>query len=167
MPEGVFAYETGDGTRYRFNAAGTSRRSFTTPEQALKAKGRFEERRGRGEIAVGLMRFDVAWARYLEYKRPRMTAGSYENLERDGRKHILPFFAERSLRTIDGAVVDDWFAPLAEEVADEQRAAKTVNNWRAHLSAFFEWCQARGRTIPVVINPCEFVEPLPVRESRR
>jgi hypothetical protein len=49
----VFSYETTAGTRYRFNAGGTTRRGFKTPEAALIEKGRFEERRGRGQVAIG------------------------------------------------------------------------------------------------------------------
>src|SRR5688572_29242220 len=41
LPEGVFAYESAAGTRYRFNAGGTSRRGFKTPEAALIETGRF------------------------------------------------------------------------------------------------------------------------------
>src|SRR4051794_22731669 len=59
LPEGVFGYETRAGRRYRFNAGGTTRRGFKTPEAALIEKGRFEERRGRGEVAIGRMRFEA------------------------------------------------------------------------------------------------------------
>ena len=164
LPEGVFAYATGAGTRYRFNAGGTTRRGFKTPEAALIAKGGFEERRGRGEVAIGRMWFELTWERYLAYKRPRISDGAYENLERDGRNHIVPFFAERQLQAVDGTVVERWMQKFADDVEDERIAPKTVNNWRAHLSAFFEWCRSRP-DIPVVGNPCEFVEPLPVREE--
>src|SRR4051812_7443116 len=156
LPEGVFAYGTRAGTRFRFNAGGTTRRGFTTPEAALIEKGRFEERRERGQVAIGRVRFEPAWERYLAYKRPRISDGAYENLERDGRNHILPFFGERQLQTVDGTVVETWMDQFTDDVEDGTRAAKTVNNWRAHLSAFFAWCRARP-DIPVVANPCEFV----------
>jgi hypothetical protein len=112
LPEGVFAYETAKRTRYRFNSHRTSRRGFTTPEKALKAKGRFEERYGRGEVAVGRMSFEPTWNRYLADKKPRITSGSYENLERDGRNNILPFFALRQLQAIDTSAVEEWMEPV-------------------------------------------------------
>jgi integrase len=164
LPEGVFAYETGAGTRYRFNAGGTTPRGFKTPEAALIEKGRFEERRNRGQVAIGRTRFEPTWERYLAYKRPRISEGAYDNLERDGRNHILPFFGTRQLQAVDGTVVETWMEQFTEDVEDGKRAPKTVNNWRAHVSAFFEWCRSRP-DIPVVSNPCEFVEPLPVREE--
>ena len=107
------------------------------------------------------MRFEPTWERYLAYKRPRISDGAYENLERDGRNHILPFFGDRQLQAVDGTVVEKWMQQFADDVEDEKIAPKTVNNWRAHLSAFFEWCRSRP-DIPVVSNPCQFVEPLPV-----
>src|SRR3954453_7364289 len=134
LPEGVFSYETTAGTRYRFNAGGTTRRGFKTPEAALIEKGRFEERRGRGQVAIGRARYAPTWERYLAYKRPRISEGAYENLERDGRNHILPFFGDRQLQAIDGTVNETWMDQFGDDVEAGRRAAKTVNNWRAHLS---------------------------------
>jgi integrase len=165
LPDGVFAYPTSDGERYRFNAGGTGRRGFKTPEEALKAKGRFEERLGRGEVAIGRMHFEVAWPRYLTYKHPRISDGAYENLDRDGRLHILPFFTGRPLPAINDALIEAWMEHVAATtVRGRPVSPKTVNNWRAQLHGFFEWCRSRSE-IPVVANPCEFVEPLTVDEE--
>ncbi len=87
-------------------------------------------------MAIGRARFEPTWERYLAYKRPRISEGAYENLERDGLNHILPFFGARQLQAIDGTVVEGWMDPFTGGVEDGKRASKTVNNWRAHLSAF-------------------------------
>jgi integrase len=166
LPEGVFAYATGAGTRYRYNAAGTTHRGFRTPEEALKDKGAFLLQHARGEVVVGRMYFEVAWARYLTYKDGRISDGAHENLERDGRLHILPFFTGRGLQAIDGALVEKWVQRAGQTVYGKHRTPvgpKTVNNWRTQLHGFFEWCRSRP-DIPVVLNPCEFVEPLTVDE---
>lgn len=167
LPEGVFAYATADGSRYRYNAAGTTRRGFATPEAALQDKGRFLLQHARGEVAVGRMHFEVAWARYLTYKHPRISDGAFENLERDGRLHILPFFSGRALQAINDGLVEEWMEQAAATLVGYAKtpvAAKTVNNWRAQLHGFFEFCRSRGE-IPVVTNPCEFVEPLTVEQE--
>src|SRR3954447_8411698 len=124
LPEGVFSYQTTAGTRYRFNAGGTTRRGFKTPEAALIEKGRFEERRGRGQVAIGRARFAPTWERYLAYKRPRISEGAYENLERDGRNHILPCFGDRQLQAIDGTVIETWMDQFGDDVEAGRRAAK-------------------------------------------
>jgi integrase len=86
LPDGVFAYPTSDGERYRFNAGGT-------------------------------------------------------------------------------ALIEAWMEHVAATtVRGRPVSPKTVNNWRAQLHGFFEWCRSRSE-IPVVANPCEFVEPLTVDEE--
>ena len=119
------------GTRYDWSKIADMNRNsvdlvpcFATPEAALIEKGRFEERRGRGEVAIGRMRFEPSWERYLAYKRPRISDGAYENLERDGRNHILPFFARATAAAVDGTVVERWMQQFADDVEDERIAPR-------------------------------------------
>ena len=63
-----------------------------TREQALIAKGLWEDRMQRGAVAIGRERFEQFWPRYLRHAKGEMTQGSWEDVRAHGTKRLLPFF---------------------------------------------------------------------------
>jgi hypothetical protein len=112
--DGVYAYETRAGTRYRFvfrqsDGALSTRRGFTSQRAAATARRRLVESIERGEVKVARETFESFWLRVLEEKRPYMTDGSAEDFEAHGRKRLLPSLGDpaRPHRQAGGAWLDD------------------------------------------------------------
>jgi hypothetical protein len=92
--DGIYAYETRDGTRYRCvfrQSDGTlsTRRGFTSRRAAATARRRLVESIERGEVKVARETFETFWLRLLEERRPYMTKG-FRLLARAGSALSLP-----------------------------------------------------------------------------
>jgi hypothetical protein len=147
LPEGVFAYETAAGTRYRFNAGGTSRRGFKTPEAALIEKGplrRAETPRSGGDRARAVRTHLGALSGVQATAHQRRCLR--QSRARRPQPHP-PFFAERQLQTVDGTVVERWLQEIVDEVDRERVAPKTDNNG-AHIYRRSSNGAARAPTSP-------------------
>jgi hypothetical protein len=87
--DGVYAYATRAGTRYRFvfrqsDGALSTRRGFTSRRAAATARRRLVESIERDEVKVARETFESFWLRVLEEKRPYMTEGRPRTSRRTG-----------------------------------------------------------------------------------
>jgi hypothetical protein len=167
--DGVFPYETKQGTRYGFKfrqSDGTSstRRGFTSRRAARAAKRELEESIRRGEVKVARGWFQAFWNRFLAERKPYLTRGTYENYKVQGDKRLLPYLGPKRLSAIDEDLLrDEWWADMVELVEAGELAPKTVNNTRTCLSVALGEA-VRRKLLPS--NPCESIKPLPVEKGR-
>lgn len=85
------------------------------------------------------MRFDVAWALYLEHLRTTTgTANHYDN-ESIGRIWLLPSLQGKKLSRIR---LDD-LQDIINSAADKGRAFRTCANIRAKISGLYSYCEKR------------------------
>ena len=162
--DGIYAYETRAGTRFRFvfrQSDGTlsTRRGFTSRRAAATARRRLVESIERGEVKVARETFEAFWLRLLEEKRPYMTKGSAEDFEAHGRKRLLPSLGAVPLARVDEQLVRRWMDEMVALVESGELAPKTVNNARTCLSVALNEAQRRGL---LSRNPCTGVPALPV-----
>jgi integrase len=165
--DGIYPYSTKKGVRWRFvfrQSDGTmsSRRGFTSPRAAARARERLNESIRRGEVKVARKSFADFWELVLAQKRRYVTAGSYEDFATHGRKRLLPFFGSVNVSAIDEDLVRDWLGTMSELVEEGELAPKTVNNARTCLSVALKEAYRRGL---VPRNPCEAVPPLPAHRQ--
>ena len=165
--DGVYAYETGDGIRFRFSfrqSDGTlsTRRGYTSRRAAVKARRRLVEAIERGEIKAARETFGEFWARYLEERRPYLTSGTLIDYESHGRKRLLPTFGSTPLVRIDEAAVRRWMRGLTAHTEAAGLSRKTVNNARTILTVALNEAVRQG-LIPR--NPCLGVPALPVERQ--
>jgi hypothetical protein len=161
--DGIYAYETRRGTRWRFTfrqSDGTmsSRRGFTSRKDAADAKRQLLEGIRRGEVRVSREMFETFWHRVLREKRPFMTAGSYQDFATHGRKRLIPFFGDDRFSAIDEDRVRDWLDTMVELIDAGELAPKTVNNARTYLSVVLNEAARRGH---LARNPCDSIPQLP------
>jgi hypothetical protein len=164
---GVYAYETTDGTRWRFvfrqsDGRLTSRRGFTSRSAAAAARATAVEEVRRGDVRATRDTFGEFWLKVLEAKRPYVTAGTLQDYATHGRKRLLPWFGALKLTVVDEDRVRAWLTEMAELVADGELSAKTVNNARTCLSMTLGEA-ARRRHVPQ--NLCRWVPELPVERT--
>ena len=162
--DGIYAYETTAGTRWRFvfrqsDGKASTRRGFTSRAAAATARRRLVESISRGEVKVARETFGAFWARMLEQRRPYLTTGSFADFEAHGRTRLLPTFATVPLTRIDEDLVRAWLATMAGLVDAGDIAAKTINNARTCLSVALNDACRRGL---IARNPCAAVPPLPL-----
>jgi hypothetical protein len=162
--DGIYAYETRAGTRFRFvfrqsDGALSTRRGFTSRRAAATARRRLVESIERGEVKVARETFETFWLRLLEEKRPYMTKGSAEDFQAHGRKRLLPSLGVVPLARVDEQLVRRWMDEMVALVESGELAPKTVNNARTCLSVALNEAQRRGL---LSRNPCTGVPALPV-----
>jgi integrase len=162
--DGIYAYETRAGTRFRFvfrqsDGRLSTRRGFTSRRAAATARRRLVESIERGEVKVARVTFETFWLRLLEQKRPYMTNGSAEDFRAHGRKRLLPSLGAVPLARVDEQVVRRWMDEMVALVESGELAPKTVNNARTCLSVALNEAQRRGL---LSRNPCSGVPALPV-----
>ena len=165
--DGVYAYETTEGTRWRYvyrqsDGRLTSRRGFTSRAAAASARVTAVDQVRRGEVRVSRDTFGEFWAKVLEAKRPYVTAGMLQDYTTQGRKRLLPWFGDLHLAAIDEDKVREWLAEMAELVAEGELSAKTVNNARTCLSMTLGEALRRRH---ITQNPCRYVPELPVERT--
>ena len=162
--DGIYAYETRGGIRFRFvfrQSDGTlsTRRGFTSRRAAATARRRLVESIERGEVKVARETFETFWLRLLDERRPYMTKGSFEDFATHGRKRLLPSLGATPLARIDEQLVRRWMDEMVALVEAGELAPKTVNNARTCLSVALNEAQRRGL---LSRNPCAAVAALPV-----
>ncbi|UCD76077.1 MAG: site-specific integrase [Phycisphaerales bacterium] len=89
-----------------------------------------------------------------EYLRELETCGRNRKYRYNICKRLEKAIADRSWEVVADCTPQSIRDHLGELIADG-RTAKTVNQHRADLSAFFRWCVQRGR---LAANPCDAVE---------
>ena len=162
--DGIYAYDTRAGIRYRFvfrqsDGALSSRRGFTSRRAAATARRRLVESIERGELKVARETFEEFWQRLLEERRPYLTKGSFEDFDAHGRKRLLPSLGATPLARVDEPLVRRWIAEMVRRVEAGELAPKTVNNARTCLSVALNEACRRGL---LNRNPCAGVPALPV-----
>jgi integrase len=164
--DGVYAYETKAGTRYRFvfwqsDGSQSNRRGFTSRRAAAKARRRLIESIERGEVKVARETFRTFWTTFLDERRAYLTKGSIADLESHARKRLLPAFGELQLARLDETAVRRWMAEMVKDVDAGRVSAKTINARTCLSVALNEACR-RGL---VPRNPCTNVRALPVERT--
>jgi hypothetical protein len=162
--DGIYAYETRAGTRWRFvYRQSTARRHRGEASRAdrlpLPRAGVWWSRSSGGEVKAAREMFGDYWTQLLDARRPYLTAGSFADFETHGRKRLLPTFASVPLARIDEDLVRTWFAAMAAQVEAHEVSAKPINNARTALSVALNDALRRGL---ILRNPCAAVAPLPV-----
>lgn len=165
---GVYAYATTAGARWRLlyrqsDGTLTTRRGFETRAAAVAARAAAIDAVRRGQLkVVSPATFAECWSKFLELKRPYVTAGTLQDYDTHGRKRLLPWFGELPIAAIDEDRVRDWLDEMLELVADGELSPKTVNNARTCLSMTLGEAVRRGQ---LAHNACRQVPGLP--EERR
>lgn len=165
--DGVYAYATTQGLRYRFvfrqsDGSLSSRRGFASRSAAVTARRRHLESIDRGETTVCREDFESFWNRFVSDRRAYLTAGSHLDLTTRGRKRLVPFFGGDQLSSIDPDRVREWLAVMVKLVDAGELSPKTVNNARTCLSVAFNEAVRRGL---LSRNPCAGVPALPLERT--
>ena len=162
---GVYAYETGDGTRWRFvfrqsDGRLTSRRG-SRPAARRWLPARSPSRRcGAARCARRGDTFGEFWAKVLEAKRPYVTAGHAAGLHDAGRKRLLPWFGSLKLAAVDEDRIRD-VARRDGRARRRRRSERQDGQQRAHVSV-----DDARRSRPPAAHLAESV-PLGARAARR
>ena len=122
------------------------------PDRALKA------------LAVGEQdeRLTVAqlWAKFFEWKGPRLTPRTRTDYARDYANYIETWFGHRAAELVDEADVQEWVEHMAKTLAP-----KTVGDKHMLLHSMYDFGRARSRRL-VSHNPCKETE-MPERGKRK
>ena len=166
---GVYRYETGAGTRWRYvvrrsDGSMTSKRGFSSETAARNARRRAVEKTERREVIHTTQTFGGWWAQWLAARRPYLEPNAWRAYEVDGRKRLLPEFADVRLDRLDLAQVRSWMADQAERVEAGDVAAKTVNN---ALGTLVVCLNAAVRDRVIASNPALGVQRLPPAHIER
>lgn len=93
------------------------------------------------------MRFEKAWAIYLEHIKNNTGTANYYDNESIGRVWILPALEGKKLSRVR---LDDMQA-IVTKAADMGRAHKTCSNIRSKMSSFYIWAKKRKWDVDVEI----------------
>jgi len=164
---GVYAYDTSEGTRWRFafrqsDRRLTTRRGFASRRAATIARNTAVEEVRRGEVIVHRDTFRAFWDQLLTDKPPYVTAGTLQDYTTHGRRRLLPWFGDLRLTAIDADRIRDWLADMADLVDDGELKPDTVNNARTCLSMTLGEAVRRRH---LTQNPCRYVPELPVERA--
>jgi integrase len=159
----VYAYETAQGTRWRYmfrrtDGKQTSKRGFTSERAAREALRRPLEQIERGEIRHTDQTFGAWWERWLRRRRPYLEPNAYRAYEVDGRLRLRPAFGQVRLDRLEVEQVRAWMESQAEAVESGEVAAKTVNN---ALGALVVCLNAAVKDRVIATNPALGVDRLP------
>jgi integrase len=160
---GVYAYETAQGTRWRYvfrrtDGKQSSKRGFTSQRAARDALRRLLEQIERGEIRHTDETFGAWWQRWLRRRKPYLEPNAWRAYDVDGRLRLLPAFADVRLERLDFERVRGWMEEQADAVEAGDVAAKTVNN---ALGALVVCLNAAVKDRVIASNPAAGVERLP------
>jgi len=166
---GVYSYATREGTRWRFvvrrsDGSQTSKRGFTSQRAAADARRRLVEQVERREVVHTTETFGRHWERWLTRRRPYLEDGTWAGYEINGRKRLLPAFANTRLGALSVDDVRAFLAEQAEAVEAGEVAAKTVNNALVTLVVCLNDAVEDGL---IVANPALRVERLPAAHIER
>ena len=166
---GVYSYPTRDGTRWRFvvrrsDGTQTSKRGFTSQRAAAGARRRLVEQVERREVVHTTETFGRYWERWLARRRPYLEEGTWSGYDVNGRKRLLPAFAEKRLSALSVDDIRTFVAEQADAVEAGELAAKTVNNSLVTLVVCLNDAVEDGL---IVANPALRVERLPAGHIER
>jgi hypothetical protein len=110
---GVYSYATKQGRRWYFkfrdsNGVQTTKRGFTSARAATDAKRRLTERIERGEVRHTKETFGEFWERWLIRRKPYLEPNTWRGYDVDGRKRLLPAFADVPLGRMSAEQVHEW-----------------------------------------------------------
>jgi integrase len=165
----VYAYRTASGPRWRYvvrrsDGTQTTKRGFLSEKAARDARRRVVEQIERGEVRHTKETFEQYWARWIERRRPYLEANTWRAYDVDGRLRLLPALGPVPLGRIGVEDVRGLVAKLAEQVAAEEVAAKTVNNTLGTLVVCLNSALEDGL---IATNPAMRVERLPAAHIER
>jgi integrase len=160
---GVYPYRTAKGTRWRFlyrtpDGRQTSKRGFENATSARAAHRRTVEQIERGEMLYADETFGSWWETWIRRRRPYLEPNAWRAYDVDGRKRLLPAFANTSLDRLDGDQIRGWMDEQAEAVEAQEVAAKTINNT---LGTLVVCLNAAVKDRLIANNPALGVERLP------
>src|SRR6266536_3968112 len=117
--DGIYPYETAQGTRYYFkfrDARGKSstRRGFTSRRAAKRAREALRGKVHRGELRVSRATFGGYWRTWLARRRPFLQDGAWQDYRRHGELRLLPHLADERLTALTATGLTDWLVELAE-----------------------------------------------------
>ena len=166
---GVYAYRTASGPRWRYvvrrsDGTQTTKRGFLSEKAARDARRRVVEQIERGEVRHTKETFEQYWSRWIERRRPYLEANTWRAYEVDGRYRLLPVLGPIPLGRIGVEDVRGLVAELADQVAAEEVAAKTVNNTLGTLVVCLNAAVEDGL---IATNPAMRVERLPAAHIER
>lgn len=167
--DGVYAYRTASGPRWRYvvrrsDGTQTTKRGFLSEKAARDARRRVVEQIERGEVRHTKETFEQYWGRWIERRRPYLEANTWRAYDVDGRLRLLPALGPVPLGRIGVEDVRGLVARLAEQVAAEEVAAKTVNNTLGTLVVCLNAALEDGL---IATNPAMRVERLPAAHIER
>lgn len=162
----IYAYETRQGTRYRFtfrNAAGkqSTRRGFTSRTAARKERERLMGSVHRGQLRVSRETLAEWWERWLAQRRPYLEPGSWGDYRRHGEVRILPQLGDRKLTSLTAPELRAWLVELSQS---GRWAPKTLNNALKALVVCLNHAVADGL---ITANPASYVAALPLGHLER
>lgn len=164
--EGVYAYETRHGTRWRYvfrdaDRRLSSRRGFTSADEAGAAcRERIAASRAGERLASGLT-FGEFWTRLLENKRPYLTPGTLEDLATHGRKRLLP----ASEMTGSPTSTRTGCAPGSATWSNGSTPASSRPRRSTMRARACPWRSAKPYDGLMPSNPCAHVRQLPVERQ--
>lgn len=166
---GVYSYSTRDGVRWRFvvrrsDGSQTSKRGFVSQRAAADARRRLVEQVERREVVHTTETFARYWERWLSRRRPYLEEGTWTGYEINGRKRLLPAFADKRLGALSVDDVRAFVSEQADAVQAGDLAAKTVNNTLVTLVVCLNDAVEDGL---IVANPALRVERLPAAHIER
>jgi integrase len=167
--EGVYAYRTTSGPRWRYvvrrsDGTQTTKRGFLSEKAARDARRRVVEQVERGEVRHTKDTFEQYWARWIERRRPYLEANTWRAYDVDGRHRLLPALGPVPLGRIGVEDVRGLISKLAEQVGAEEVAAKTVNNTLGTLVVCLNAALEDGL---IATNPAMRVQRLPAAHIER
>jgi integrase len=148
----------------RSDGTQTTKRGFLSEKAARDARRRVVEQIERGEVRHTKETFEQYWSRWIERRRPYLEANTWRAYEVDGRYRLLPVLGLIPLGRIGVEDVRGLVAELADQVAAEEVAAKTVNNTLGTLVVCLNAAVEDGL---IATNPAMRVGRLPAAHIER
>jgi len=163
--DGIYAYETRQGTRYYFkyrksDGRSATRRGFSSPRAARRERERVVVSAAMGEQTSTTETFGEFFDTWLHNRRPYLEPGTYTGYEIQGRKQ-LAVFRPIKLTKLSTAAVESW---LARSVEEGRYAPKTINNALTVLVACLNDAFRQGK---LARNPAAGVRRLPSAHVER
>ena len=128
------------------------------------ARRRLTEQVERRELVHTTETFGRYWERWLARRRPYLEDGTWSGYEINGRKRLLPAFADTRLGALSVDDIRAFIAEQAEAVEAGELAAKTVNNALVTLVVCLNDAVEDGL---IVANPALRVDRLPAAHIER
>jgi len=163
--EGIYPYETRQGTRYYFkyrksDGRSATRRGFASPRAARRERERVVVSAAIGGQTSSTETFGEFFDAWLRNRRPYLEPGTHSDYEIHGRKRLATFRPIK-LTKLSTPAVEAW---LAHSVDEGRYAPKTINNALAALVACLNDACRKGK---LARNPTAGVQRLPAAHVER